>query len=227
MSMYCLTDDRTVGTRATAPASFPASMISHCWRPHVNAAVTAEGYERAPGCAPSSSAAPSRSSQRMPSRAILTIQAPAPREAFRYPRLTPPRPPLIPCQYGFFLTGSFARFDDVSIEIIANVPHDRPTQRAMMPVRAMQGKPLFIGCYRRHVYPKVRRTALRRQRSHVRIVSGAPIKSGTSRFLAEANFCQGKHRVSSRGSFEAVMAETCRSAKKKALNDYRRIRSCR
>ena len=175
--MYCLTDDCTVGIRATAPASFPASMISHCWRLHVNAAVTAEGYERPPRVASSSLAAPSRSSQRTPSRAILTIQAPAPREAFRYPRLTPPRPPLMPCQYGFFLAGSFARFADASIEIIVNVPHSRPTERAMMPVRTMQGKPLFTGCYRHHLYPKVRHTALRRQRSHVRIVSGAPFFS--------------------------------------------------
>ena len=138
----------------------------------VNAAVTAEGYERAPGVASSSLAAPSRSSQRAPSSAILTIQAPDPREAFRYPRLTPPRPPLMPCQYGFFLAGSFARFADESIELIANVPHNRPTQRAMMPVRAMQGKPLFTGCYKHRLYPKVCRTALRRQRSRGRSPSG-------------------------------------------------------
>jgi hypothetical protein len=52
-----------------------------------------------------------------------------------------------------------------------------PTQREMMHVRPMRGKPLFTVCYRRHPRPKVRLTALRRQRSHVRIVSGAPIKN--------------------------------------------------
>ena len=67
--------------------------------------------------------------------------------------------------------------------------------------------------------------ALRRQRLHVRIVSVAPIKSGTSRFLAEANICLGKHRVSIRGSFAVTMAETRRSAKKKTLDHYRASRS--
>jgi hypothetical protein len=35
-------------------------------------------------------------------------------------------------------------------------------------------------------------------------VSGAPAKSGTSRFLAEANITPGKHRVSSRSGFKTL-----------------------
>src|SRR5713226_1264407 len=45
---------------------------------------------------------------------------------------------------------------------------------------------------------------LRRQRSHVRIVSGAPIKSGTSRFLTITNIGLGKHRVSTSYGFESL-----------------------
>jgi hypothetical protein len=40
--------------------------------------------------------------------------------------------------------------------------------------------------------------------------------------LAKSNIGSGKHWVSSCSGFDAVMAETCSSAKKKALNGYPR-----
>ena len=48
--------------------------------------------------------------------------------------------------------------------------------------------------------------ALRRQRSHVRSVSGVPTKSETYGVLAETTFGWGKHRVSSRFDFNAIGA---------------------
>jgi hypothetical protein len=46
-----------------------------------------------------------------------------------------------------------------------------------------------------------RSVALRRQRSHVRIVSGAPVKPGTSEIYRFSARAPGKHRVSSASGF--------------------------
>ena len=88
--------------------------------------------------------------------------------------------------------------------------------------------PMRKGLHRHAHHPSGGQTvALRRQRSHVRIVSGAPMKSGTSRFLAEAKIRLGKHQVSSRGSFGVRGRRGATLGTEELLNDCSRVRSYR